>query len=331
MHRITAGRRFPRPSTSFLPHLRNASTAQPKPKPKKSRIPSAQTTSGKGVGVNTTSSTTTTSTAAEAANASSSGHALSPNELSWVIEPKLGYWGARVRTPLSRGVILSVAALAVTSLSMPDPSTLPDSPPSDPTSKDEHDPKTAEPERSFLKLLLTPLTFIFRPILVPPEARAAAETTPLFWIGAGTGATALVLFGSAFFFAPRYTRSLSISPASLNPTKGGMLRFTPAWGRPVTVPLGDTVLVSPLVPGLKGKSRRGGRNVGVVGDGRDVLRTVAVEGNTLRGALLGWGLPMLRSGAVVNGKDVSQGEVVKLLEKIWLQRGGMIAVEGEKR
>ncbi|KAF8894357.1 hypothetical protein CPB84DRAFT_1848488 [Gymnopilus junonius] len=242
------------------------------------------------------------------------------DDQTWTIETKLGYWHARAKTPLSKGVIISVVSLAVfslaaTSLSFPNPDTLKPAPAS--SEGDSENPDSRKPpEISVLTVLFSPITFMYRPLLVTEHARAEAQKTWLFWVGASAGFSALFLFGTALFLTPRYTRSLTISSASVNPTKGGVLRFKPAWGRSVTSPLADTILVSPLLD---------------EGNTRDVMRTVSVEGTKLRGALWGWGLPMLSSGAVVNGKQMSQSEVIKLLERIWVQRGGEIGVDGVKR
>ncbi|KDR67594.1 hypothetical protein GALMADRAFT_1083012 [Galerina marginata CBS 339.88] len=215
-------------------------------------------------------------------------------------------------------------------LAFPDPSSPPSSPrengDEDDKNKDEETP-TPPPKKSFLSILLTPITFLLRPVLADEHARREGEKTWQYWLGQGAGLSAIVVFALGHFVGrAKHVRMLAISSSSAGSANavrsggwrgggagrgGGTLRVVPALGGATTVPVSSTVLVSPLL----------------VGTGK-AMSTVTIQDRSGAqwGRRWGWGVHMFKDGAVVNGQWVAREDVIGLMERIWVHRGGEIRV-----
>ncbi|KAF9568176.1 hypothetical protein CPC08DRAFT_702604, partial [Agrocybe pediades] len=217
---------------------------------------------------------------------------------------------------------------AAASLSPSTPST--SSPtPSSATPISEPPSSSERPKHTFFSLLFRPVKFILRPIFASPSEREAAQQSWLFWAGMTSGLCAFSLFVVSHFASPRYVRMITVAPpvtqasarAGGAATRAGStttretpaqsststLWLTPFSGAPISIPLSQTTLVSPLF---------------TPGDER-VMKTIKITGAPK--AYLGWGLCMpQRKGIVVNGRAMSQEDSIRFLESLWVQRGGRI-------
>ncbi|KAF4620861.1 hypothetical protein D9613_000187 [Agrocybe pediades] len=221
---------------------------------------------------------------------------------------------------------------AAASLSPSTPSTSTPSPSSS-TPISEPPSSSERPKHTFFSLLFRPVKFILRPIFASPSEREAAQQSWLFWAGMTSGLCAFSLFVVSHFASPRYVRMITVSspvtqasaraggatartgsttPEKSTPTptqSSSTLWLTPFSGAPISIPLSQTTLVSPLF---------------TPGDER-VMKTIKITGAPK--AYLGWGLCMpQRKGIVVNGRAMSQEDSIRFLESLWVQRGGRIDV-----
>ncbi|PPQ82462.1 hypothetical protein CVT25_007259 [Psilocybe cyanescens] len=254
------------------------------------------------------------------AHKSSSLHKIPTSNLAnqtWVIETRIPFFQAKLRTVKSTRLILTIVGLAMSSIYFTS-SAITSPTLTSPPEKNESD--TTQPTESFTDAITAPVKFVLRPILVDDDAREAAKKSWRYWAGLGSGIGAITLFIASHCTAPRYARYISISPATPasasavgKASKGNaIMQIYPAFSnRSVSRPISQTTLVSPLLD---------------QSEERSILRTIRILGAGATLPKLGWGVCMFRQGALVNGKLMSQQEVVELMERIWVDNGGMIKV-----